>query len=435
MKKTFFDIRAYGAIAGDDQLNTEPIQAAIDACAVAGGGTVVVPSGMYVTGSLTLGSGVTLRLAAGATLRATDDMEAFPLLDDVYARHSGRRVVYQPFIFGIDLHDVVIEGEGTIDGNGAHWWRRFEAGELKHRRPRLIAFSNCRNVRIERITAINSAEWTINPVCCEHVTVNKVTILNPPDSPNTDGINPDSSRNVTITNCTIDGGDDCIAIKAGLERSLRPAGRAACEHITIANCTMRHGHGAVVIGSETTGSIRRVTVSDCIFDGTDRGIRIKSRRRRGGSIEDVHAHHITMRNVPAPFSINMLYNKNINKERRRKESGFVGNSAETPRLCNVHLHDITCHDVEYAIAFMYGLPDAPLENITLHNIIASVVANGRRGYPVMMKNLERVQGGGFIGRYIAQITLTDITVRGHSDPLFSFKDSSCVYIKDCTLTC
>ena len=149
------------------------------------------------------------------------------------------------------------------------------------RRPHLVRVVDCRNVLIEGVTLRNSPMWTISPLACDNVTITKLTVINPPDSPNTDGINPDSCRNVHISDCHVDVGDDCITIKSGKEDDGRRELRA-CENITVTNCTLMAGHGGVVIGSEISGSIRNVTISNCVFVGTDRGIRIKARRGRGG---------------------------------------------------------------------------------------------------------------------------------------------------------
>lgn len=216
------------------------------------------------------------------------------------------RDTYAPLLGGANLTHIAVTGRGVVDGQGAAWWQRHRAGSLAHPRPRLISFQDCRNVRIAGITCINSPSWTVSPLRCENVTVDGITIVNPQDSPNTDGINPDSCHNVHIANCHIDVGDDCIAIKSGTEASDRSA-LQPCENITVTNCTMLHGHGGVVIGSEMSGSVRNVVISNCVFDGTDRGIRFKSRRGRGGVVEDVRVTNIIMRDVLCPVTVNLYY--------------------------------------------------------------------------------------------------------------------------------
>src|SRR5207245_3333293 len=161
-----------------------------------------------------------------------------------------------------------------------------------------------RSFPTRRSSDLNSPAWTINPVRCENVTVHRVTIKNPADSPNTDGINPDSCRYVHISDCHIDVGDDCITIKSGIETEAEDK-RGPCENITITNCTMAHGHGAVVLGSEMSGDVRNVVISNCVFSETECGIRIKTRRGRGGVIEDVRVSNIVMSDVLLPFSVNL----------------------------------------------------------------------------------------------------------------------------------
>ena len=186
------------------------------------------------------------------------------------------------------------------------WWDAFNQGQPQDIRPPLVRFVDCRDVLIDGLHFSNSPRWTLSPVACDNVTITKVTIRNPHDSPNTDGINPDSCSNVHIANCHIDVGDDCIAIKSGSEEDGRPNPRP-CQNITITNCTMLHGHGGVVIGSEMTGGVRNVSISNCVFCGTDRGIRLKSRRGRGNAVEDLRVDNIVMDEVHCPIVVNLFY--------------------------------------------------------------------------------------------------------------------------------
>jgi polygalacturonase len=213
--QTGFNIRNYGA-AGDGQaLDTPAIQAAIDACAQSGGGTVYVPAGNYVTGSLFLKSNITLFLDAGATLLGSQETADYPAINSRW--EGATRKAHAPLIGGDDLENIAVVGRGTIDARGEFWWKMHRERALDHPRPRLISFGRCTNVLIEGITLTNSPSWTLHPFNCENVTVNKITIINPADSPNTDGINPESCCNVHISNCHVDVGDDCVTIKSGTE--------------------------------------------------------------------------------------------------------------------------------------------------------------------------------------------------------------------------
>ena len=198
---TFFNVRDYGATGDGATLDTRALQAAIDAAAQTGGGTVFVPAGKYVTGSAFLRDNITLFLDAVAVLLGSENPADYPIQT---ARWEGvTRETHASLIAGEGLHHIAITGRGTIDGRGAIWWQKHRAKTLDAPRPRLISFANSTNVLIEGVTLTNSPAWTINPVRCENVTVDKVTIVNPPDSPNTDGINPDSCRDVHISNCQL----------------------------------------------------------------------------------------------------------------------------------------------------------------------------------------------------------------------------------------
>ena len=319
------DVRDFGAAGDGRALDTEAIQGAIEACGAAGGGTVYFPAGAYVTGALILRSHVTLYLEAGAVLLGSEDPTGYPV---VRSRWEGvEQETYAPLIGGSHLEGIGVVGRGTVDGRGDIWWERFRESRdlaLRYPRPRLISFVDCRNVLIEGLTLTRSPSWTINPVRCRNVTIDKVTIFNPPDSPNTDGINPDSCANVHISNCHIDVGDDCIAIKSGTEAGDSDK-RAPCENVTITNCTMVHGHGGVVIGSEMSGGVRNVVVSNCIFEGTDRGIRLEiaAGPRRGGGRHPRDQRHHGGRLVP-------VRSEPLLRLRRMGRQGRLGQAA-SPR--------------------------------------------------------------------------------------------------------
>ena len=311
------DMLKAGAKANGKALNTKLINSTIDRLNRGGGGTLFFPAGTYLTGSIHLKSNITLELEAGATLLFSDNFDDY--LPFVEVRHEGVMMKsFQPLIYAVDAENITIKGEGTLDGQGKKWWMEFfrvmidlkdngmrdinkyqpmwdaqndttaiyaetnkdYVSTLQRRffRPPFIQPVRCKKVKIEGVKIVNSPFWTVNPEFCDNVTIKGITINNVP-SPNTDGINPESCRNVHISDCHISVGDDCITIKSGRDAQARRLG-VPCENITITNCTMLAGHGGVVIGSEMSGSVRKVTISNCVFDGTDRGIRIKSTRGR-----------------------------------------------------------------------------------------------------------------------------------------------------------
>jgi polygalacturonase len=214
-----FSVRDHGATGDGKTLDSHAIQAAIDACAHQGGGTVYLPAGQYLTGSLFLRNNITLHLDAGAVLLGSENPDDYPV---IHSRWEGmHQDTYAPLIGGENLQNISLVGRGTINGCGAVWWKAKQEKTLAHPRPRLISFSDCSNVLIEGITAINSRSWTINPVHCQNVNIRGITIINPADSPNTDGINPDSCRLVRISDCFVSVGDDCICLWARWSESDR----------------------------------------------------------------------------------------------------------------------------------------------------------------------------------------------------------------------
>lgn len=422
-----YNITDYGVT--QDGIATAAIAAAIDAASKAGGGTVVVPAGTFKTGAIWLKSNIELHLSPGAVLSFSTDPEDFPMVE---SRWEGvRREVHSPCIFGKDLENVSITGSGTIEGNGQPWWDTFRnrREELKAPRPTMIGFYNCKKVTLRDISLQNSPSWTINPILSYNVTVDNVSILNPADSPNTDGINPESCTNVRISNCNIDVGDDCIAIKAGTEDT---AERVPCENITITNCTMVHGHGAVVLGSEMSGDIRNVTISNCVFKQTDRGVRLKSRRGRGGTIEDIRISNIVMEDVICPFILNLYYFCGPRgKDKYVWDKNPYPITDETPCFRRIHFADITARNVHAAAGFLYGLAERYISEITFSNIDISMAKNAIPGKPAMMTGIEDMNNRGFYLGNVRDIRFQQVTIENHEGPAFYIENGEKVELLNC----
>jgi polygalacturonase len=422
---SMFNVRAHGA-AGDGQtLDSPAIQSAIDLCAAQGGGTVYLPAGQYLAGSLFLRSNIALHLDAGAVILGSENPEDYPV---IHSRWEGmHQDTHAPLIGGNDLHNIAVTGRGTIDGRGAVWWKAKLDKTLAHPRPRLISFSDCRNVLIKDITAINSPSWTINPIHCQNVTIHAITIINPADSPNTDGIDPDSCRLVRISDCYISVGDDCITLKSGTEHD-RPDRAAPCRDITITNCTLERGHGGVVIGSEMSGGVKNVVISNCVFIGTDRGIRIKTRRGRGGTIEDIRVSNLIMDGVLCPFTMNLYYHigelGNINVSDKNPRSVNDG----TPHLRRIHFSHISAREVKLAAGFLYGLTEMPLEDISLSDISISISEEAESGYPEMADDIPSMSQAGFFIRNARRLRLEHVEVTGQRGPAFDIDQSTEVEI-------
>jgi len=371
-----FDVKDYGAAGDGQRLETAAINHAIDACAAGGGGTVYLPPGRYLTGTVVLKSHVSLQLEAGATLLGSEDPNDYLLIDDPWEKTNK---TIAPLIYADHAENITLTGRGTIDGQGQAWWKRewlanpkrglagaatpaelAEAKKVDHGRPRLIRLIHCHDVVIEKLNLKNAGMWTINPLFCEFVRVDGVTIQNPVPSPNTDGINPESCRNAQIINCRIDVGDDCITLKSGSNAVGRAMGQPD-ENITIANCVMMRGHGGVTIGSEMSGGVKNVVVANCVFQGTDIGIRVKSQRGRGGVVEGFTAANITMENVPHPFVITTFY---TGKDKPTDQ--FAVNEG-TPRFRDFHFNNITARGATDA-GSITGLREMPVEDIEFSNV-------------------------------------------------------------------
>ncbi len=370
----FFDIRDYGAVGDGETKCTQAIQSAIDECAQAGGGTILAAGGTYLTGPVFLKSNVTLHIDSGAVLLGSGDISDFITDDTRFASTENERCA--SLISAYEQANIAVTGRGTLDGGGQVWWDamqhdgRLRRGELlpdddpepiiKFGRPHVIGFFWCSDVLIRDVKLVNSAQWTVHPRYCDNVVVDGVTIINPERSPNTDGINPDSCRNVRISNCFIDTGDDCVTIKSGKDEEGRRIGKP-CENVCVTNCVMLHGHGGVTIGSEMSGGVSNVVVSNCVFDGTAVGLRIKTARGRGGVVENIRAGNIVMRRVGTGIQINMFY------ARKGEAEGPFEVNEGTPRFRSIHYSDIIMSDVGKA-AVIRGIEEMPVENVSLVDI-------------------------------------------------------------------
>lgn len=422
-----FNVTEFGAVGNGSTVCTSAFSAAVKACSEAGGGTVYVPAGNFLTGSIRLESNMNLYLEAGSILTFVEDVNEYPVVN---SRWEGvQREVYASCIYGENIENVSVTGHGTLEGQGQFWWKLFREKKIEYPRPKFISFHGCKKVLIEGITLKNSPSWTINPICCENVTVDKITILNPADSPNTDGINPESCKNVHISNSHVDVGDDCITIKSGTEDT---AERVPCENITVTNCTMVHGHGGVVIGSEMSGSIRNVVISNCIFEGTDRGIRLKSRRGRGGVVEDIRVTNIVMKNVICPFIMNLYYfcgPKGDEKYVWDKNPYPI--TEETPAFRRIHFSNITAREISASAGFLYGLAEQAVEDITFDNISIAMAEDAKPDVPAMMAGLEPMKQRGFFACNVKDVFFNNVTVSGHEGPAFEVEDSVNVEFNRC----
>ncbi|MGF7034325.1 polygalacturonase [Paenibacillus mucilaginosus] len=451
-----YDITSYGAQGDGLQDNTAAIAAAIEACSAGGGGTVYVPAGDYVTGPIVLRSHITLQLEAGSMLRFTPRFDAYP---PVQTRWSGYEMWgYSPLIYGNGLKQVAIKGEGVIEGQGQAWWdayRVIRAGgaapasehlpklvelnrvltdtvksnivewQTQFLRPPLLQLMHCEEVVLEGITLQNSPFWNTHLVYCDDVSLRGVKFKNPSTTPNGDGLDVDSCSNVRISDCHFDVGDDCLCLKSGIDEDGRRVGRPT-ENVAVTNCTMLHGHGGVVLGSETAGGIRNVTISNCIFIGTDRGIRIKTNRARGGGVENVRISNIYMEDVLCPLAINAFYKHGIDESNPLLTSPEAVPVTEgTPVIRHIQISDVTAKNARAAAGFIYGLPEMPIEDVALRHVTFEMTLDPAEegGEPDMVREERIMAGDGILCRHVQGLELHHVRVETRQGPALLLEDS------------
>jgi polygalacturonase len=240
----------------------------------------------------------------------------------------------------------------------------------------------------------------VHPYRCRHLQVSALKIENPADSPNTDGLNPESCEDVDICGVAFSVGDDCIAIKAGKRGAGDNAHLAPCTDVTIRHCLMQFGHGAVVMGSEMSGDIRDVTIQNCVFHQTDRGLRLKTRRGRGGVIEHVRMENIDMEGVPTPVAVNAFYFCDADGKDDWVQSRIAGRVDETtPRIADITVANVTADGVTLAAAAVLGLPEAPVSALLFENFTVSYDASAQADVPLMALGVARVRHGGIIAEF------------------------------------
>lgn len=372
-----FTIKEFGGVADGRFDNTEVFAEAISSCHQAGGGTIIVPHGEWFTGPIHFKSNVHLKLERGAIISFSDKFEDY--LPVVFTRWEGNECYnYSPLIYAPDCENIAITGQGKLVGNGARWWlwkqtqhdaakelydAEYNGIKVKDRvfgreeglRPQFIQPINSKNILIEGITIVDGPMWTIHPVYCENTIIRDLKIIT--DGPNTDGINPDSCKNMLIENCDFETGDDCIAIKSGINEDGRRVNKPT-ENLLIRNCKAKEGHGGVVIGSEMSGGVKNVHVHDCVFNGGERGVRLKSMRGRGGCVENLLFEDIEINNLREQgIILNMYY-----------DATTVEPRTELPPLFkNITVRNIKGENIAQPVV-LRGLPEKKMKDITLENI-------------------------------------------------------------------
>jgi polygalacturonase len=350
------NVNDFGAVGDGKTLATAALQKTIDACSQAGGGTVRIGPGTFLTGPLKLASNLDLDLQKGATLLFSNDTKDYKIVG------TG----FEHCIEASRCHDLAITGQGTIDGQGELWWKNFMLSkngpsdtQASPRRPNMVELRHCTRILIRGVTLTNAPMFHLVPNACRDMLIDGVHISAPPTSPNTDGIDP-SGQNFLITGCTIDVGDDCIALKPS---GAATAGHVACEDFYITDCTFLHGHG-LSIGGQTPGGMRHMIVRDCTFDGTSFGIRMKAGRGHGGLVEDLTYDNLQMKNVLVSILITSYY-PTIPELRNDMASDEV--TPLTPIWQHIHINNLTSTDGIVA-GRIIGLPEMHVSDVVLNNV-------------------------------------------------------------------
>ena len=394
-KQATYDIVRYGAVGEGKTVNTEAIQDAIDACALGGGGVVVVPEGTFLSGAIFFKPGVNLRIAAGGVLKGTTNMADYRL---VQTRWEGEERIWVSAlvnVFGVD--GFILDGDGTIDGSGDVWHSRRSgpnaapspdpvnvgpvregppslgpAGGLDaapdspaynlvetelpgYARPRLIAIQNCDNVTVENLTIRNESSWGLFVLYSRKVEIRDFVVRAEHYIPSADGIDIDSCDGVHIIGADIDDNDDCIAIKSGKDEDGRRVNRPA-ENILIEKCIFRYGHGGVTMGSEMSGGIRNVEIRNSVMEANNWApIRFKSQPSRGGIVENITYKDIILKDTQKAFEFNMKW-RMVNPKPP---------SDPLPVVRNVKIINVS--GTTKNVGFMYGLKDSPIRDVTFEN--------------------------------------------------------------------
>ncbi len=421
-KKDTFSLRQYGAVADGQTLNTEAFQKAIAACAAKGGGTVLVPAGLWLTGPIVLQNNVNLHVASGALVQFTADRTKYPLVKTTWEGEDAVRS--QAPISGVDLQNIAITGRGTFDGAGDAWrpvkksklneteWKKLVAsgGVLNDKkdywypsaasmkgnqlvaagtprksmnpsdfddirdflRPNMLSLTRCKQILLEDFTIQNSPAWTIHPLLCEDITLRRVTAKNPWYGQNTDALDLESCRNGVVESCTFDVGDDGICIKSGRDAEGRKRG-VPTENFIFRHCKVYHAHGGFVIGSEMSGGARNLFVKDCSFLGTDVGLRFKTARGRGGVVENIYVDGVAMTDIAGQAILFDMYYA------AKDPVPLAGESSEppviaaqplgegTPQFKGFYIKNVVCKGAETGI-LVRGLPEMSIKDISLENI-------------------------------------------------------------------
>lgn len=419
------NVRSFGAKGDGTSDDTKFIQAAILSCPK--NGRVLIPQGTYRITSLFLKSNVNIELAEGTELLAFTERSMFPKWEGVIPLCDGSDdynlgtwegnplPMFTSIIAGVEVENVTIYGKGIINGNASkeNWWNKPKELNIAFR-PRLFFINHCKAISLQGVTLKNSPSWTIHPYFSDDLGFYNINVLNPSDSPNTDGLDPESCRRVEIAGVKFSLGDDCIAVKAG-KIYMGKKFKQPSEDIRIHHCLMENGHGAVTIGSEMAGGVKNLSVEDCVFSHTDRGLRIKTRRGRGKDavIENVAFRRIDMEHVMTPFVANSFYFCDPDGKTDYVQSReYYPVDDRTPYIKSLIFEDIDAKNCHVAAAYLEGLPEQKIDEIIMRNIKVGYTENPTCDVPAMSSGVEACTKKGIFAKNIKKIILENVTIEG-----------------------
>lgn len=415
-KTDTFNIVSFGALADGRTLNTESINKAISSCSEKGGGVVLIPAGLWITGPIVLKSKVNLHVSRSALLQFTADKSQYQLVEGSF---EGRKTIRNESpISGTDLTDIAITGDGTIDAHGEVWramgkdrvtdiqWKQLittgvlsadgktwypsesyakgahksdgnttpgktlkDFGEIKDfLRPNMLVLTNCKRVLLQNTTFQNSPAWCLHTLLCENLTFDGVRVRNLPNAQNGDGMDIESCSYVKVENCTLDCGDDGICIKSGKDEEGRQRGKPS-QYIVVQNNTVYEAHGGFVIGSEMSGGAHDIFVFNCTFIGTDNGLRFKTSRGRGGIVENIFIKDIYMRDIghDAILFDMYYYAKAPTLAQTNGKVEIPAANDGTPQFRKFYINHLVCDGALRAM-LIRGLPEMSIKDIFLDNI-------------------------------------------------------------------
>jgi polygalacturonase len=403
--------------------DTTAIQTAILTCPK--GGLVHIPEIKYLVKTLFLKSHQTIELKRGATLLGHTDRSVYPILPAQVKRLDGSILelsfweghpapTFASIITGLEVEDVKIIGEGIIDERAhlSDWWVNHKVMRGGAWRPKGVFLSNSKHIGMQGVTVTNTPSWNLHPYFSSYIDFIDMKIISPKNSPNTDGCDPESCDNVNVIGVDFSVGDDCITIKSSkFEMGMKY--QKPTSNMTVRNCMIAYGHGAVVLVSEMSGGIKDLSVTQCYFKQTDRGLRNKTRRGRGKSaiIDGITFENIVMEDVLTPLVMNMYY--------------FCDDDGKTPYVYSKEVHPVddrtpylgsftfqhmTCKNVHAAAGFFYGLPEQSIESITLEDITFTYAENPTPEFPAMMSYIDTMKGEGLQFRFVNQVKLKDVNL-------------------------